>query len=73
MKEEKRPPDESPELLTKHEVAKILRVSSRTIERYASERKLRHIRYSASVIRFRRSDVMKFLERNTVKDNPFAA
>lgn len=48
-------------LLTKRDVATILNVSVRTVERYVSEAKLQPVKLSARCIRFTPAEVDKFI------------
>ncbi len=52
-------------LLTTEAVAKILRVSERTVRNYCSEGKLRFYKISPKVIRYRVGDVVEFLHDNS--------
>lgn len=50
------------QLLTIEEVADLLRVNPRTIHRYVSQGLLPCVRFSKKTIRFRREDVLRFVE-----------
>ena len=52
-------------LLTTEAVAKILRVSERTVQNYRTEGKLRFYKISPKVIRYRVGDVVEFLHDNS--------
>ena len=49
-------------LLTKREVAKIMQVSPRFLERMVKDGRLRAIKISSRMVRFRASDIDAFLE-----------
>ena len=51
--------------LTTEAVAKILRVTERTIQNYRSEGKLKFYKISPKVIRYRVEDVVEFLHDNS--------
>lgn len=50
--------------LTSEDVATILRVSKRTLQNYRSEGKLMYYKVSPKTIRYRVSDVVKFLNQS---------
>ena len=52
-------------LLTTEAVAKILRVSERTIQNYRSEGKLRYYKISHKAIRYRVEDVVDFVMQSS--------
>jgi predicted DNA-binding transcriptional regulator AlpA len=55
----------SPELLTKKEVARRVKVSIRTIARYVALNKFpQPIRFSQSCVRWRRKDIDDYLEQH---------
>ena len=49
------------ELLRKEDVARMLGVSPRTIERYLARRKFRAVRLSSRAVRFRLCDVQRWV------------
>ena len=61
------------ELLTRRQAANLLGISVRTIDRYVTQRLVQFIKYPSGVIRFKRSDLLKWIEKMTVRANPFAA
>ena len=50
---------------TKQQVAALVQVSPRQVQRWIAERKLRASRLSHKVVRIRRKDLERFLERYT--------
>lgn len=56
------------ELLRPEEVARILNVTRRTVYQYARERILPFVQLRKA-IRFKRSDIEKFIEERTVDEN----
>jgi len=65
-------------LLTRKDAARILGVSVHTVDRYVCERLIPHVKLprggrQRALVRFRRSDLAKWIERSVVKVNPFAA
>jgi excisionase family DNA binding protein len=53
------------EIMTKHEVAALLNVSPRQVQRLIAERKLRASRLSHKVLRIKRSDLERYIDRNS--------
>lgn len=51
--------------LTKQQAAELLQVSPKQIQRYIADRKLRASRLSHKVLRIRREDIERFLQRST--------
>jgi excisionase family DNA binding protein len=63
---QKRPLDSKPEILTPKEVAELLRVSTRKINRLVAEGQIPCVRIGKRRIRFKREAIMKwFRERHT--------
>jgi excisionase family DNA binding protein len=60
------PPDFG--LVDKVGLAKFLSVSPRTVEDYVQQKKIPHLRLGWRTVRFRISDVMKALDRCSVKE-----
>jgi excisionase family DNA binding protein len=63
-------PEVDGRLLSKAEVAELLRISPRTIDVYLARRVLPHVKLGASknaLVRFRRADVEDFIARQTVE------
>ena len=56
---------ETRDILTKRQVAELLQVSPRQVQRWIADRKLRASRLSHKVLVIRREDVRRFLERST--------
>jgi excisionase family DNA binding protein len=61
------------EILTKEETAKLLRISTRTLERLVTAHRIKCLRYSKRSVRFRQADIDRFLKRSVQDDNPVAA
>jgi len=57
-------------LLTAAEVAKLFRVGSKTINRWATEGKLTIIKTAGRHYRYKESEVKLLLESNTIKAKP---
>jgi len=49
-------------LLTISEVCQLLKVSKRTVQRWSKNGRLRPIRLSSRIIRFKKSDIERFLK-----------
>lgn len=64
---------EEPELLSRKQAAEILTISPRTLDRYVTQRIIPVVKFDRGTIRFKKSDLLKWIERRTVKANPFAA
>lgn len=54
---------EDRQFLTTNEIAKILRVHQRTVQRWLSSNQLKATKVGPKVLRVRRQDLDKFLER----------
>jgi excisionase family DNA binding protein len=61
--------NEPPDLLTAEEVARMLRVSTNTIRRWASLGVIPSVRLPTGVYRFRREAVQKLLEEEQDRDD----
>lgn len=55
--------DESPDILTKAETARLLRVSPRKVDYMVAARELPHIQVGKRSIRFQRSSLLKWLQK----------
>lgn len=53
-----------PEILTKQDIAKLLAVSPRQVQRWISARKLKASRLGHRTVRIRRRDFERFMERH---------
>ncbi len=60
-------------LLNRKEAATLLAISSRTLDRYVTQRLIPYVKYERGTVRFRKADLLKWIEKRTVKANPFAA
>ena len=49
-------------LLTIDDVCQLLKVSKRTVQRWIKEHRLRPLRFSNRIIRFKRSDIERFIK-----------
>ncbi|MBU7583160.1 MAG: helix-turn-helix domain-containing protein [Nostoc sp. TH1S01] len=58
---------EKSQLLTTHEIAEILRVHQRTVQRWISSNRLKAIKVGPKILRVRQQDLNEFLE-NQNKD-----
>lgn len=63
------------DLMTRREAAAVLKISVRTLERWVAQRRITFVRYPRGVsgrgeIRFRRRELLQWLERKTVKASP---
>jgi excisionase family DNA binding protein len=54
------------DILTEDQLAKLLAVKCRTLRLWRKTRALPHIRISSRAVRFRRRDVVRWLEHNSV-------
>ena len=54
------------ELLDKREAARLLAIKARSLDRYISARLIPYVKIGR-LVRFRRSDLIKWIERKTVK------
>jgi excisionase family DNA binding protein len=52
------------EFITKDEVASLIQVSNRTVSELMAAKKLPYYRFNARLIRFKKQDVLEYLERN---------
>jgi len=55
------------ELLTPQEVAKVLKVSKRTVYYWLENNMIPHIRINKKTVRFRPEDIEEFLRSHTIK------
>ena len=60
-------------LIDRKATAGILGLSIRTIDRYVTQRLIPYVKYPGGQIRFKKVDLLKWIERKTVRANPFAA
>ena len=57
--------DYSNALLSSSEVAQFLRVSTRTLQNYRNEHKIKFHKFSPKVIRYKVGDVVEFVKQNS--------
>ena len=55
------------QLMTYGEAAKYLRMNKRSLQRLVSKKKITCLRYSATMVRFRQSDLDEWLKSRVVK------
>ena len=61
------------QLLNRKQAADLLSISVRTLDRYVTERLIPVVKFDRGTVRFSRADLLKWINRKTVKVNPFAA
>jgi len=55
------------DLLTPEEVAKLLKISKRTVYYWIDRKLINHIRINHKVVRFRPEDIEEFIQKHTVR------
>lgn len=55
---------ENAQLLTTHEIAEILRVHQRTVQRWISSNRLKAIKVGPKILRVRKQDLNEFIENH---------
>ena len=59
------PKDPTSGLLTKADVAELLKISTRQVQRFIADRKLSAIRLGHKTLRIRQADLERFMKRET--------
>lgn len=55
------------DLITRKEAAEMLTISPRSLDRWVTQRVLRHVKFPGGGVRFYRSDINRLIEKSTVK------
>lgn len=60
-------------LLDRKQAAELLTLSVRTLDRYVTQRLIPYVKLPGGQIRFKRPDLLKWIDKQTVKASTFAA
>lgn len=60
-------------LLDRKAAAQMLTLSVRTLDRYVTQRLIPYVKYPGGGVRFKEDDLVKWINRKTVKASVFAA
>lgn len=60
-------------LLDRKQAAALLTLSVRTLDRYVTQRLVPYVKFPGGAVRFKKADLLKWIEKKTVKASTFAA